>query len=69
MRNKLGFAAALVLLTAALTVPHVEASTCTAACSNSEHACFNSCGTDTACRGACVDQWDACLGNSCGIYR
>ena len=68
MRNKLGFAAALVLLTAALTAPRVEASACSAACLTSEHNCFNACGTDTACRGGCVDQWNGCLG-SCGISR
>jgi hypothetical protein len=69
MRKKIGFAAALVLVSAALVGPRLEASTCTAACQSQESACITACQGDFECRGNCIDQWNACLGNVCHIYR
>jgi len=67
VRKKFGLAAAFVLVSAALAT-RVEASACTVACSNQEHACITACSGDTTCAGNCVDQWNACMGNVCHIY-
>jgi hypothetical protein len=68
MHKKLGFAATLVLLTAALTAPHVEASTCTQTCATQQHNCFIACAGNGDCNANCSDQYNACMGNICHVY-
>jgi hypothetical protein len=64
MRRRLSLALAVILVSAALASPRVEATGC-AECITQENSCVANCAGNQTCKDNCIDAWQACRCNVC----